>query len=98
MAQRIQRCDQHACTPLLCFAIPADAMAPPTSPTDSMLPPELLLQVLQLVPLPQRLYGCALVCKSWAAAAVAATTKISLSKDLPYSTPSTISDSDSEDS
>ena len=44
-------------------------------------PTELVVRVLQFVPLPQRLQGCAIVCKAWAAAAVAATHNVSFSSN-----------------
>lgn len=47
----------------------------------SPLPPELLLRIMQQLPLPQRLAGPARVCKAWAAAAVAATTDISINNE-----------------
>jgi hypothetical protein len=47
----------------------------------STLPPELLLRIMQQLPLPQRLAGPARVCKAWAAAAVAATTTISINNE-----------------
>lgn len=50
------------------------------APTAQQLPTAVLAQILQCVPLQQRLLGCALVCKAWAAAAVAATSSISLKK------------------
>jgi hypothetical protein len=50
------------------------------------LPKVLITRILQHVPIQQRLYSCALVCKAWAAAAVAATNTISLS----FSTHSTL--------
>lgn len=47
--------------------------------TSVELPWPVLTRILQLVALQQRLSSCALVCKSWAAAAVAATSSISFS-------------------
>jgi hypothetical protein len=50
------------------------------------LPKVLITRILQHVPIQLRLYSCALVCKAWAAAAVAATNTISFS----FSTHSTL--------
>jgi hypothetical protein len=44
----------------------------------SRLPDAALVQILQHVPLQQRMQSCALVCSTWAAAAVMATTKLAL--------------------
>lgn len=59
------------------------AVAVPCRPVGTMspLPPELLLRIMQQLPLPQRLAGPARVCKAWAAAAVAATTDISINNE-----------------
>jgi hypothetical protein len=55
-------------------------MHPPQGAEDIMLPPELLQRILQFVPQRQRLTKLAIVCKAWAAAAVAATTTISITE------------------
>jgi hypothetical protein len=47
--------------------------------TSVELPWGVLIHILQHVPLQQRLSSCAVVCKAWAAAAVAATSSISFS-------------------